>query len=84
LIFTVWFGNNDDFKSPYTKKIALSFKNPTPIPDTFEAPLSTSQWNAIRKLGGDVTNANLYLYVQSQDGLGRRQATDPAPFYLNP
>jgi len=85
IIFTVWFGNQLDFKTRPLKKLSLSFKivNPNPVPDTFETTLSTSQWLSIRKLVGDVTGSTIYWYVQSQDGLGRRQNTSVNQFNLS-
>ena len=81
ILFTVWFGNQPDFKTRPLKKLSLSFKivNPNPVPDTFEKTLSTSQWNSIRKLVGDVTGNTIYWYVQSQDGLGRKESTGVTP-----
>jgi hypothetical protein len=77
ILFTVWFGNKPDFKNLHTKKMSLSFKGNT---GTFT--LTSSQWNSIRKLVGDATGSTLYWYVQSQDGLGRRQSTDVMSFVL--
>jgi hypothetical protein len=79
IIFAVWFGNQPDFKTRPLKKLSLSFKGNT---GTFT--LTSSQWLSIRKLVGDVTGNTIYWYVQSQDGLGRRQATDVMSFPLNP
>jgi len=81
ILFTVWFGNDSNFNL-HTKKLSLSFKivNPNPVPATFETTLSTSQWNSIQKLVG--AGNTISWYVQSQDGLGRRQATPVMNFNL--
>jgi hypothetical protein len=76
IIFTVWFGNDSNFNL-HTKKLSLSFKG-----NTGSFPLTSSQWTSIRKLVGDQTGATVYWYVQSQDGLGRRERTDGPPFSL--
>jgi len=81
ILFTVWFGNSADFKNLHTKKLSLPFKiqNPSPIPDTSTMDLTSSQWLSIRKLVGDVTGNTIYWYVQSQDGLGRKESTGVTP-----
>jgi len=83
MVFTVWFGNNSDFNL-HTKKLSLPFKiqDPNTILDPSKMDLTSRQWTSIRKLVGDVTGATLYWYVQSQDGLGRRESTDVMNFDL--
>jgi hypothetical protein len=84
IMFTVWFGNDSDFKNPNMKKMPISYKikNSDGIQGTFTKELTSGQWNSIRKLGGDVTGATLYWYVESRDTLGRRQSTDVMSFVL--
>ena len=84
VMFTVWFGNDSDFKNPNMKKMPISYriKDSDGFQETFKKELTSGQWNSIRKLGGDVTGATLYWYVESRDTLGRRQSTDVMSFVL--
>ncbi|HUL38481.1 MAG TPA: hypothetical protein VLW47_12440, partial [Thermodesulfobacteriota bacterium] len=84
IMFTVWFGNDIDFKNAATKKIHISYriKNSDGFQGRFAKELTSSQWHSIRKLGGDVTGATLYWYVESRDILGRRESTDVMSFVL--
>jgi hypothetical protein len=84
IIFTVWFGNDSDFKKPNMKKMPITFKikNPDEIQDPFAKELTSGQWYSIRKLGGNVTGATLYWYVESRDTLGRRESTAVMSFVL--
>lgn len=81
--FNVWFGNDSNFKNPSMKKLRIPFAvNPDQIQELFTKELTPTQWNAIRKLGGDITGATLYLYVESWDPLGRLQSTEVMSFVL--
>ena len=84
IMFTVWFGNDSDFRNPHMKKMPISFKikKSDAFQETFTKELTPGQWFSIRKLGGDVTGATLYWYVESRDTLGRRQSTDVMSFVL--
>jgi hypothetical protein len=84
IMFTVWFGNDSDFRNPNMKKMHISFriKDSDGIQGTFTKELTSSQWYSIRKLGGNVTGATLYWYVESRDTLGRRETTNVMPFVL--
>ncbi len=81
--FVVWFSNDPDFK---TKKMPISFRirDSGGVSDTFEKELTSKQWLFIRKLGGDITGATLYWYVESRDMLGRRQSSEVMSFVLDP
>jgi len=84
IMFTVWFGNDSDFRNRNMKKMHISFriKDSDGIQGTFTKELTSSQWYSIRKLGGNVTGATLYWYVESRDTLGRRETTNVMPFVL--
>ncbi len=83
--FNVWFGNDSNFKNTSMKKLRIPSRiKPDQIQEPFTKQLTPTQWNAIRKLGGDMTNATLYLYVESRDPLGRRQSTEVMSFILAP
>ena len=83
-MFTVWFGNDFDFTKRSMRKMPLFFKikNLDEIQDRFTKVLTPGQWYFIRKLGGDVTGATLYWYVESRDVLGRRASTEVMSFVL--
>jgi parallel beta-helix repeat protein len=78
--FKVWFGSDESF----AKKVAYSFniKNPNDNEGGFEKILASGQWNAIRKLVGDVSGSTIYWYLESWDGLGRYAKTDVMSFVL--
>jgi hypothetical protein len=82
--FKAWFGNSADLQKPGAKKIAFSFavKDPNGNQGVFTKVLTSSQWSSIRRLGGDVTGAVLYWYVESSDTLGRQKITDVMTFVL--
>ena len=82
--FTAWFGNDSDFKNPGMAKMPISFniKNSTGIEGTFEKELTSSQWHSIRQLGGNVTGATLYWYIESSDILRRQTSTAVMSFLL--
>ena len=82
--FKAWFGNGADFQKGGVKKVALSFKviDPNGNQGIFSKELTSGQWSSIRKLGGDVTGAVLYWYVESWDALGRQKKTDVMTFVL--
>jgi hypothetical protein len=85
IMFTVWFGNDSDFRNPNMKKKPIFFKiNSDGFQETFTKELTSGQWYSIRKLGGDVTGATLYWYVESRDIIGRRASTGVMPFVLTP
>jgi len=48
----------------------------------FARQLAPGQWNAIRRLVGDVSGATIYGYVESWDGLGRYARTKVMDFGL--
>ncbi len=56
--------------------------NPDQIQEPFTKELTATQWNAIRKLGGDLIGERLYWYVESRDPLGRLQSSDVMSFDL--
>lgn len=82
--FKAWFGNGADFQRQGIKKTAVSFeiKDPSGNGGVFTQELTSGQWSSIRKLGGDVTGAVLYWYVESSDVFGRKKKTDVTPFVL--
>jgi hypothetical protein len=82
--FKAWFGNGADFQKGGVKKVAISssVKDPNENQGIFSKGLTSGQWSSIRKLGGDVTGAVLYWYVESWDALGRQKKTDVMTFVL--
>jgi hypothetical protein len=82
ITYTIWFGKDSDFKNPYMKKMPIYFKDSDGIQGTVTKELTPAQWNSIRKLGGNITGATVYWYVQSVDTLGRRQSSDVTSFVL--
>ena len=84
IMFTVWFGNDPDFRKSKMNKMPIFYKikNSDGFQETFTKELTPGQWHSIRKLGGDVTGANLYWYVESRDIIGRRVSTGVMPFVL--
>ncbi len=82
--FKAWFGNVADFQNKGVRKIALSFKiqDPNANQGVFTVGLTSGQWSSIRRLGGDVTGAVLYWYVESSDIAGRKEKTDILSFAL--
>ncbi len=84
IMFSVWFGNDPDFRKPKMNKMLIFYKikNSDGFQETFTKELTPGQWHSIRKLGGDVTGANLYWYVESRDIIGRRASTGVMPFVL--
>jgi hypothetical protein len=82
--FKAWFGNSADIQTGVGKKVAISasVQDPNENQGVFTKVLTSSQWSSIRKLGGNVTGAVLYWYVESWDALGREKKTDVMSFTL--
>lgn len=78
--FKIWFGSDINF----TKKTTYTFnlRNPSENEGKFTRQLAPGQWNAIRRVVGDVSGATIYGYVESWDGLGRYNRTDVMDFVL--
>ncbi len=82
--FKAWFGSRADFQNGGGRKVAVSFRvsDPNENQGISTITLTSSQWASIRRLGGDVTGAILYWYVESWDALGREKKTDVISFTL--
>ena len=82
--FKVWFGDDPDFTKHGIKKTSLSFniKNPNDNGGQFKKELTTSQWNAIRKVVHDVSGSSIYWYIESTDVLKRSAKTGVSSFVL--
>jgi hypothetical protein len=82
--FKAWFGNSTDIQTGVGKKVAISYnvQDPNENQGIFTRALTSSQWSSIRRLGGNVTGAVLYWYVESWDALGRRNKTAVTSFTL--
>ena len=82
--FKAWFGNSADIQTGVGKKVAISYnvQDPNENQGIFARVLTSSQWSSIRRLGGNVTGAVLYWYVESWDALGRRNKTAVMSFTL--
>jgi hypothetical protein len=82
--FKVWFGNGANFKDQKVKKVALSFKvqDPNANQGVFTVGLTSRQWSSILRLGGNLTGAVLYWYVESWDTAGREKKTAVMSFVL--
>ena len=72
------------FRTGVGKKVAISYnvQDPNENQGIFTRVLTSGQWSSIRKLGGNVTGAVLYWYVESWDALGREKKTDVMSFVL--
>ncbi len=82
--FKAWFGSRADFQNGGGRKVAVSFRvnDPNENQGISTVTLTSGQWSSIRKLGGNVTGAVLYWYVESWDALGREKKTDVMSFVL--
>jgi hypothetical protein len=82
--FKAWFGNSANLQTSGAKKVAIStsVKDPNGNQGISTVTLTSGQWTSIRKLGGNVTGAVLYWYVESWDTLGREKKTDVMSFVL--
>jgi len=82
--FKAWFGNTADVQTGRGKRVSLSFsvQDPNENQGIFTKELTSSHWSSIRRLGGNVTGAVLYWYVESWDALGREKKTGVMSFTL--
>jgi len=82
--FKAWFGNSADLQKGVGRRVAISYgvQDPNENQGIFTNVLTSSQWSSIRRLGGDVTGAVLYWYVESADALGRKNKTEVMTFTL--
>jgi subtilisin family serine protease len=78
--FRVWFGNDPSF---FVRRfVSYSVPDPEVNGGFFSRELSSSKWRGIRMLALDQPGSPIYWYVESWDGLNRKEATEVMFFLL--